>query len=481
MATDAELLLRYVDQSDERAFEEVVRRHLGIVYSAALRRTGGRAHLAEEVSQKVFSSLARNAAWLVRHPTLIGWLYRCTRNAAIEALRSEYRRQKLAQSFSNMPDESAPTPVDVDWERLRPALDQAIDRLKEHDREIILLRFFQGLSFAEVGERLSIQENTARMRATRALDKLRAHLARQGVTSSAAALSLALAHPALASAPAGMATAVSATAVAAVPAGAAAGIVSFFVMSKVTAPLISAAVAAGLVTTAWFSTARGMNSAELDRLREENVRLTQVAKADDLSDRVARVARAITSHHAKTAAASQAGGSGSDDGSTGQAARGARSTTASSPPKSPRGHQWWGQATPFDAGRSFAWASDVTDVAAIAKLIWFEPELRERARAILATMPASIQAEYPTPEAFYAFVLAADALLHPPPVPETFSNFREVELREGRVAFRREGSDRNYHEYQQTPEGWKFVMPAIGVERWPNNLNDELLVKLANR
>ncbi len=55
MPTDAELLQRYVRERDESAFTELVRRHLGIVYGTALRRAGGRTHLAEEVAQKINS------------------------------------------------------------------------------------------------------------------------------------------------------------------------------------------------------------------------------------------------------------------------------------------------------------------------------------------------------------------------------------------------------------------------------------------
>ena len=66
MFNDAELLDRYLGHDDEAAFAELVRRHLGLVYSAALRRTGGRSDLAEEIAQKDFSALAQQARSLVR-------------------------------------------------------------------------------------------------------------------------------------------------------------------------------------------------------------------------------------------------------------------------------------------------------------------------------------------------------------------------------------------------------------------------------
>ena len=58
--TDLELLEGYVRQRAEDAFAELVRRHLGLVYSAALRQVRS-PQLAEEVAQSVFTDLSRNA------------------------------------------------------------------------------------------------------------------------------------------------------------------------------------------------------------------------------------------------------------------------------------------------------------------------------------------------------------------------------------------------------------------------------------
>lgn len=478
MVPERELLLRYVQHADERAFDEFVHRHIGIVYSAALRRTGGRAHLAEEVAQRVFTSCARRAAWLVDHPALTGWLFHATRNAAVDAMRSEVRRENVLRSFANMPDNSSPSP-EAEWEHLRPVLDEALDRLPHRDRDLILLRYFQGLSFPELGQRLSMNENAARMRATRALEKLRRILSRQGVTSSTAALSLLLSQPVLASAPAGLAGAVSAAAVASVPTAMTAGILPLLIMSKITAPLVAAALVAGILTTTWHRTVHARQSTELTRIRHESDRLAQLAQEDNPSARLNAIADTLAQQNAAKMSAKTGRPAPAGDADPAQTANHSAANTA--PPESPRGHQWHGQATPLDAGLSFAWAADATDVEALAKLIWFEPALRLRAQQMLATMPASLQEKYPTPEEFYAFVMAADALLHPPPMPEMLSELQSVMLSEGRAALRKPGSSRNHHEYQQTPDGWKFVMPAVGVDRWPANLNSELLEKLSRR
>jgi DNA-directed RNA polymerase specialized sigma24 family protein len=87
MTPDNELLRRYADQGDEAAFAEVVRRHTDMVYSAALRIVRDAA-LAQDVTQSVFTKLARVAGALGGYATPIGWLHTTTRHTAINAARA---------------------------------------------------------------------------------------------------------------------------------------------------------------------------------------------------------------------------------------------------------------------------------------------------------------------------------------------------------------------------------------------------------
>ncbi len=82
------------------------------------------------------------------------------------------------------------TPCAPDWEQIRPALDDAMHELKETDREAILLRYFENRQFAEVGVKLGLNENAARMRVERALEKLRAIFAKRGITTATALASV---------------------------------------------------------------------------------------------------------------------------------------------------------------------------------------------------------------------------------------------------------------------------------------------------
>jgi hypothetical protein len=87
-ATDLELLARYSRQHAEDAFTELVRRHLGLVYSAALRQVRS-PQLAEEVAQSAFMDLAGNAARLKPDTILTAWLYQVTRRTTIDVVRRE--------------------------------------------------------------------------------------------------------------------------------------------------------------------------------------------------------------------------------------------------------------------------------------------------------------------------------------------------------------------------------------------------------
>lgn len=276
---DPTLLRRYAAERSETAFAELVRRHLPLVYSAALRRLSGDAHRAEDVAQAVFCAVARDAQRLAHHPVLAGWLYTATRNAVLDALRAEKRRRAREEEAHLMQETVSDPAASADWGQLRPVLDAAMDELNDDDREAVLLRFFQGCSLAEVGAALGLGEDAARKRVDRALDKLRGPLGRRGIASTSAALAALLASETMAAVPASLAASIAGFALSV---GAPIGVASFLAMTKLQTGLAAVVImggAIGLVTQqrTIFALRETVASAERQnvRLAAENAGLMQ--------------------------------------------------------------------------------------------------------------------------------------------------------------------------------------------------------------
>ena len=247
MTEDGELLRRYVEEGSEEAFTELVQRHIHVIHAIAMRRSNGDSHLGSDVTQKVFISLARHARELVRHPAITGWLYTSTRNAVLDVLRSERRRQRREKEAMVMyENENEPDPGELNDKLLLDALDQ----LNTRDREAVVMRFFHGFQFRQIGTLLRLSEDAARMRVDRALAKLRSQLERRGLTSSAAALAATLANNTGLGAPAGLTLQVTQAALAVGPAGVltVGGILSLLSSAKLPLALTAAAL---LVLGGW--------------------------------------------------------------------------------------------------------------------------------------------------------------------------------------------------------------------------------------
>jgi RNA polymerase sigma factor (sigma-70 family) len=214
MTEDAQLISQYATDQSEAAFAEFTRRYVELVYSAALRLVNGDVHSAQDVTQQVFTEVARQAKRLARHPALVGWLYTTTRLMALRANRTEQRRKAREEENNTMNELLHNDEAPADWNQLRPVIEDAMHELDDKDRHAVLLRFFQNKTLNEVGAALNLTENAARMRVERALDKLRGKLARRGVTTTASALAAAVVANAVQAAPAGFAVTISAAAVA---------------------------------------------------------------------------------------------------------------------------------------------------------------------------------------------------------------------------------------------------------------------------
>ncbi len=202
---DMQLLREYAHGHSEEAFSALVSRNINLVYSAALRSVNN-PHQAEEITQAVFLTLARKSGALRRGTVLSGWLYQTARLTASNFIRAETRRQNREQQAHIQSTMNAPEPEA--WTRVGPLLEEAMAQLNEKDRNAIVLRFFEGKPLKEVGEALGASEDAAKMRVSRALDKLRDFFHRRGITVPSAALAAAISENSIQAAPAGLAASV---------------------------------------------------------------------------------------------------------------------------------------------------------------------------------------------------------------------------------------------------------------------------------
>ncbi len=295
VVSDHELLRLFSQGGHDPAFTELVHRHVHLVYSAALRQLAGNHQLAEDVTQSVFVELAKKAARLQRHPALSGWLYTTTRFMAQTVARAERRRihrEKAAYAMHDSVNEPSSPDDEPSWPRIAGVLDEAMHELSEGDLVAVVLRHFENRPFVEVGQRLGLSPNAARMRVDRALDKLRDRLAKRGITSSTAALGVALAGHAVHAAPLGLSTVVAGAAAAAAAAATAVPLVSLpalTAMMSLKSKLIVTGIVASIVVTPVALQYRTIGRLRQD-LAAAQTELSDLAKAGSDARRAAELA-----------------------------------------------------------------------------------------------------------------------------------------------------------------------------------------------
>jgi uncharacterized protein (TIGR03435 family) len=212
-ATDMDLLRQYTGRNSDAAFAVLVSRHVNLVYSAALRKAGN-SHAAEEITQAVFIILAQKAGRIPDKTILPAWLYQTARLTAANFLKREIRRVRREQEAYMQTELHAAAPDDETWQQLAPLLDDAMGQLGDKDRAAVVLRFFGGKSFAEVGTAAGVSENAAKKRVGHALEKLRKFFMKRGIASTAETIAGAISAHSVQAAPVALAKSVTAVAVA---------------------------------------------------------------------------------------------------------------------------------------------------------------------------------------------------------------------------------------------------------------------------
>jgi RNA polymerase sigma factor (sigma-70 family) len=182
--SDAELLRRYLTDSEEAAFTALVRRHGPMVFAvcqSVLRQRDD----AEDAFQAAFLILARKAGSIRRQEGLGGWLQRVAYRVALKARADHLRRQQREAKTARSPVVE-PSSEDLSWGELRGILHAELAALPERFRAPLVLCYLEGLTQEEAARRLGWTAATVKGRLQRGRDKLRRRLERRGVSLAAA-------------------------------------------------------------------------------------------------------------------------------------------------------------------------------------------------------------------------------------------------------------------------------------------------------
>jgi RNA polymerase sigma-70 factor, ECF subfamily len=159
-------------RGDAPAFEQIVRRHQGMVFSLAYHFSHDRA-LAEDLAQEVFLHLYRNAASIKSPAHLEFWLRRVTVHRCID----HARRNRM--QFTNLEDEAEPSASQRESDPLLSGkLRQLVATLPPRRRMVLLLRFQEELEMHEIAEIMEMPINTVKSYLQRSLELLREKLTR---------------------------------------------------------------------------------------------------------------------------------------------------------------------------------------------------------------------------------------------------------------------------------------------------------------
>lgn len=139
-------------------FDEFYRRYVRLVYALALARGIGGPE-AEDLTQETLLRAWRSFGLLsgMAPPAQRAWLVRTLRNLAIDT----WRRRRPEHSLDGVEPEPAGP---ADQTALRVDVGRALGVLGRRDREIVVLRYFEGMSSREIGEAMGIPEGTVRAR-----------------------------------------------------------------------------------------------------------------------------------------------------------------------------------------------------------------------------------------------------------------------------------------------------------------------------
>lgn len=174
--SDAELVSRFVEEEDEQAFEEMVRRHSGMVTGTCRRMLHHESDL-EDAVQTTFIVLLRRAGSINPRNRVGGWLYGVARRTSLKA--NELRQKRLQKERESALSRLAATQEEEpDW--IREWLDEGLTHLPEKYRVPIILCDLEGLTIEQTARQIGCPAGTVASRLSRGRELLARRLGQRG-------------------------------------------------------------------------------------------------------------------------------------------------------------------------------------------------------------------------------------------------------------------------------------------------------------
>ena len=180
--------VRRVLDGDADAFSPLVEAYQKNVYNLALRMTGNPED-ALDMAQEAFIRAYNSLSSFRGDSKFSVWLYRIVSNVCLDFLRARKGRAAVSLSQTGpdgedaaleIPDERALPEAELERALTRDAVRRGLQALPDDQREILLLREIQGLSYEEIAAALSLEGGTVKSRIFRARKKLCAYLLADG-------------------------------------------------------------------------------------------------------------------------------------------------------------------------------------------------------------------------------------------------------------------------------------------------------------
>ena len=162
------IAMRHCRRGSSGAFEVFVKRYMKDAYFIALGLVGNRED-AMDLSQEAFIRAYRNIKHLKPDRRFFPWFYQILKNLCISHLRKRRYRQTSSLNAENCPEPSATTDyfspeVVAGRNELKDKVWQAIGKLDDKHREVIILRHFQSMSYEQIAEALYCNKGTVTSR-----------------------------------------------------------------------------------------------------------------------------------------------------------------------------------------------------------------------------------------------------------------------------------------------------------------------------